>query len=483
MSRVTYYEKMGYIYDLKHYQNDGIFIGIWIGMRSKLARVAFAICLLYAIIWIILDLGAGITRHLEKHFANDASRLNINVLSNRSSSFILKEDQLEEIADYFNITDEVDRFNLDVLLQHYENFERDSTGNKSVLDMTPVRFLKDYKNPCWIARNTNMSPNFHFRKANMSVTPKWVSEVGRSFGWKLRCLPYFYVVGMVKSGTSNLFRMISRNPEVATPLLKEYHWWSYLRALNTKDHNRKPLPLSDYVNAFEGMAVNIRKSQMKGMQKITGEASASTAWWTGLEKWDRHKGPKRTNGHYIAHIQPNAKIIFILRNPVDRLYSEYMFFSTNLPKSPEDFHSKAIIAITEFQRCLKSGVTLRACVYEKNIKNLREVGYPWLRLHIGVYYVVVEEWIRLFGHEHVLVVNTHVMDETMPRLFSFLQCSNTTHVAGLERIRKQRKPHLQAVGPMLNTTRELLTKFYTPFNKKLASLLHDNSFLFNMDMT
>ncbi|KAI5085696.1 carbohydrate sulfotransferase 15, partial [Silurus meridionalis] len=33
------------------------------------------------------------------------------------------------------------------------------------------------------------------------------------------------------------------------------------------------------------------------------------------------------------------------------------------------------------------------------------------------------------------------------------------------------------LGPMLPLTRRVLTAFYSPFNRKLATVLHDNAFL------
>ncbi len=48
--------------------------------------------------------------------------------------------------------------------------------------------------------------------------------------WRLRCLPYFYVIGMQKCGTSALTRLINYHlPEYARGLVKEFHFWEFKR--------------------------------------------------------------------------------------------------------------------------------------------------------------------------------------------------------------------------------------------------------------
>ena len=57
---------------------------------------------------------------------------------------------------------------------------------------------------------------------NNSKSPCWYE------GSKLRCVPYFFMVGVFKCGTTDLFRRITRHPEVLMGL-KEIHWFTKLR--------------------------------------------------------------------------------------------------------------------------------------------------------------------------------------------------------------------------------------------------------------
>ena len=76
-------------------------------------------------------------------------------------------------------------------LPHHASFQ--DTGN----------FLSNSKNPCW------------YENQKEAVL--------------MRCLPYFYVAGVCKCGTSDLYRRIRYHPDVMEGALKEYHWWDRLR--------------------------------------------------------------------------------------------------------------------------------------------------------------------------------------------------------------------------------------------------------------
>ena len=47
--------------------------------------------------------------------------------------------------------------------------------------------------------------------------------------WRPRCLPYFYIVGAPKTGTTDLFFKIDEHPDVTLPMVKEPDWWTYRR--------------------------------------------------------------------------------------------------------------------------------------------------------------------------------------------------------------------------------------------------------------
>ena len=66
----------------------------------------------------------------------------------------------------------------------------------------PFNFLPNYKNPCW--------------KTNKRTIP-------------ISCLPYFYLVGAPKAGTTDVFVRLNAHPEFARPSSKEPHWLTRAR--------------------------------------------------------------------------------------------------------------------------------------------------------------------------------------------------------------------------------------------------------------
>ena len=45
-------------------------------------------------------------------------------------------------------------------------------------------------------------------------------------GPNLACFPAFFLAGMPKCGTSDLFLALSRHPDILGPREKEVHWWN-----------------------------------------------------------------------------------------------------------------------------------------------------------------------------------------------------------------------------------------------------------------
>ena len=47
--------------------------------------------------------------------------------------------------------------------------------------------------------------------------------------WRIRCLPYFYIPGISKCGTTDLYTAINKHPDVASTSMKEPIFWNRIR--------------------------------------------------------------------------------------------------------------------------------------------------------------------------------------------------------------------------------------------------------------
>lgn len=120
-------------------------------------------------------------------------------------------------------------------------------------------------------------------------------------------LPNFFIVGAAKAGTSSIFRYMEQHPDIYFPRVKEPGYFAFAEAdVNFQGpgderlNNTVVTKLEDYLDLFGDV-----KSE-----KAIGEASV--VYLHSVDAANR-----------IKDMVPEAKIIVILRNPVDRALSSY----------------------------------------------------------------------------------------------------------------------------------------------------------------
>jgi hypothetical protein len=119
-------------------------------------------------------------------------------------------------------------------------------------------------------------------------------------------MPNFLIIGAQKAGTTSLYYYLKQHPQIYMTREKEAHFFSYENEkLNFRDSNRNlTIPITnieDYRKLFQGVSNEI----------AIGEASPSYLYIS--------KSVER-----IQHHIPDVKLIAILRNPIDRAYSNFL---------------------------------------------------------------------------------------------------------------------------------------------------------------
>lgn len=382
--------------------------------------------------------------------------------------------------------------------------EKDVIGTDSNLfSVLPRHFLPDIKSPCWyeefsdkLGTDPYEKNSFFLRLQIFKTVSKYLRAVfhrhllhsnGKLF--RLRCLPFVYIIGQPKCGTTDLYNRLKLHPEIKFNGIKEPHWWTRRRfgSIRFKDGFQESFPVEDYLDLFDWTSVNIqegisRNSSGHHRALITVEASASTMWdnqaWSYLQKQKEETEPPFLVQDFIHTVQPNAKIIIMLRDPVERLYSDYLYFRMD-NKSVEDFHQKVIQSVQLFQSCL-SEKSLRFCAYSTSLTNTMQV-----RLHLGLYVVFLLDWLTVFHRDQILVLQlkdySANLKATMKKVFDFLtvgpMSKQVEAAVAKQTMSNTRRKKDRKVGPMLPATRDLLREFYQPFNSKLASVLDNEAFL------
>ncbi|XP_042168678.1 carbohydrate sulfotransferase 15-like isoform X2 [Oncorhynchus tshawytscha] len=278
-----------------------------------------------------------------------------------------------------------------------------------MFSVIPHKFLPTVKNPCWyeehagnISRDpyrTNLYARYsrRFRTVFEYLRKAFREHLYRRGGkyYRIRCLPYFYIIGQPKCGTTDLYDRLQLHPEVRFTTFKEPHWWTRKRfgiiRLSEGFHDR--YPVEDYLDLFDLAAYQIQDNLMGNAHSgapeqhniIIGEASASTMWdnnaWAYFydNSTEAEAEPPFLIQDFIHTLQPDARFIVMLRDPVERLYSDYLYFGiTN--KSAEDFQDKVSESLQLFEGCLTE-YTMRSCVYNTTLNNAMPVSSLHL-LHI-----------------------------------------------------------------------------------------------------
>lgn len=118
--------------------------------------------------------------------------------------------------------------------------------------------------------------------------------------------PNFFIVGAPKCGTTALFEYLSSHPDVSVPIRKEFNYFCDDLTFNNTSGLYRYSGDEEYLSYFSA----------GGHKKRIGEASV---WYLY----------SRNAAKNIQAFSPDSKIIIMIRNPVDMIYSLYYQFLEN----------------------------------------------------------------------------------------------------------------------------------------------------------
>ena len=191
----------------------------------------------------------------------------------------------------------------------------------------------------------------------------------------------FFIVGAPKAGTTSLYYYLSEHPNISMSAVKEPNYFSYEDLNNQKLYykSKKIDSLDSYNNLFP-----IRNSNY-----IYGEASVSYLFY--------RKVPAK-----IKRYNKNAKIIILLRNPIERAFSHYLM-DARLGLISKSFES----VVDSFEITDKNKL-----FYQQYIE-------------LGKYYNQILNYKRLFNDNNILIIDyEEFKNQTLlcvRSIFDFLQ--------------------------------------------------------------
>jgi Sulfotransferase domain len=280
----------------------------------------------------------------------------------------------------------------------------------------------------------------HLQKGYAHYAGKWrgpgryaLEFVGARHG----LLPDFLVIGAMKAGSTMFYDWLVSHPLVLPAVEKEVHFFDF-HFRQGELWYRSQLPTERERAALASRA---------GRPVLAGEASPTYLYHPLAARRARS-------------LVPGAKLVVLLRNPVDRAYSHYYTGIRN------DYEALSFEEAIEREPARLEGQVDALLMDQAHNRNFPH--YRWSYLAMGHYAEQVEKWFEQFPRQQFLFLLNEEMDQNpdavFRRVYEFLELPY--HLL----------PQLTRRGagnypPMKDGTREQLTEYFRPHNRRLAELL------------
>ena len=249
----------------------------------------------------------------------------------------------------------------------------------------------------------------------------------------LRQLPDFVIIGAQKAGTTTLYNSLKRHPGIAPASHKELFFFDL-------QYHRGPMWYRAHFPYRPSRWPVMTRGRSQRL--LSGESTPNYLF--------HPHAPGR-----MAAVIPQAKLLVLLRNPVDRAYSHYqhqvragretLSFEDAVEQEPVRLHGE-----------------LEKMQADARYDSAARHRYSYLAR--GVYVEQLQRWERAFSRQHMLIVNSEAFyadpASTLQRVTAWLGLSRWTP--------PPRKDNAGgAYAPMRPETRARLIGYFRPYNQRL----------------
>jgi len=289
---------------------------------------------------------------------------------------------------------------------------------------------------------------------NKKLIPKFIREWSRKnptfYVWTqqknlfrtitcpIRALPNLITIGTSRGGTESLYHYIRHHPSVAVSSKREIYFFGkdphYDVGLNWY---RTFFPTSIYKKFFNKTHKN---------NLIIYEGTTDYLF--------QPKSPER-----ILKTLPNVKFIVMLRNPVERAYSQ---FYHNIDDGFEDLDS--------FEEAIKLEPKRMEKLSNDGLEHSIYNHHAYLKR--GIYAYQLENWFKIFPREKFLIMKTEDLkkdpQKIVNKIYDFV---DLPHLKIQECLNRNIAHYPK---PINSDTRKELIDYFKPHNEKLYKLLNTN---------
>lgn len=254
-------------------------------------------------------------------------------------------------------------------------------------------------------------------------------------------LPNFIIVGAPKCGTTSLYYYLKQHNDIYMPERKELHYftYNYMKNMVAGPGDRQILSsLCSTREAYEGYYEKVK------FEKAVGEVSPSYFYFPDI-------------GERIIRELGRVKIIFMLRDPIEKAFSQYMHL------------------VRDNRETKKFSDALR--VEKKRIKEGRAV--IWRYAESSLYADKLQKYMEIFGEQNIKVILFDDLKSSpaavMRDAFRFLEVDDSFQPKTSVIYNRSGRPRLRIVADLISKTNPILTraqsiippKIRTPIRLKL----------------
>ena len=303
----------------------------------------------------------------------------------------------------------------------------------------------------------------------------------------LVCIPTVYFIGFPRSGSSQIYQMMLHNPALVGGITKEPHWWTrHYQSVTDSNTTERTLEVLRYLVQYFPAVEYVKRHP----QALAVDASQSTIWDTRI---DEHLCTTPT---LITSVVPGAKFIVVMRDPVERLYSDFAYIceehwrlnemetvpQSYLEDAVETFHDVVKREIAYFEECLQTA-PLEECTSQALSGKHVTSHCGRVRLGISLYYVHIARWLAVVPRDKFLFLSTDDLHSDpyalIQSVWAFLGVPFQTKQDLIDILYTKLNTNKLAHMKIMDKTKQMLRTFFRPYNTRLSELLGDKRFLWN----
>ena len=316
------------------------------------------------------------------------------------------------------------------------------------------------------------------------------------------CIPEVFLLGFHKCGSTYIFALLYTHPKFENAFRKEPSWFIGNKHDFMDKSVKQSMYFADYLVNFKLQA---NDDGIKPALVVDGSVGMILDWPDFFEQ-------QRIVNYcllpsVIPEVLPRAKFIVVMRDPLSMIYSLFWFSYTMLRQrlpsrevqleAPRIFHEKVVEKIEAINSCLVFFPLAKCLVESSSASELLTNAVPehgQVGIYESVYYIHIQKWLSVVPRERFLFLTleelyTNLQPNSTDRIWKFLGVHSLHYIGmvvdnvveqhvdqnGQNLIDYQHDPELA----MRNDTKEILKRFFHPYNRKLAELLGDRKFLWD----